>query len=213
MMVEGKSDAYISKAFVDDAYSIPTRRELVKEAARNRTTAEIKESRQEQQEYNWTTCPLSHGSLVQPVVSDCVGRLYNKDAILKFLLPSEDGTSKTDSEEFLAGRVRSLKDVVEVKFEVEEQAQMEAGSGARHRKEKWVCPVARKELGASVRSAYLSPCGHVFSETAIKEISEEICQQVRHCREHVAKVGADTVPIVQSTLLTRSCDPHLTHCI
>ena len=202
MTVEGKPDMDISEALVDDAYSIPTRRELVKEAARSRTTAEIKESKQEQLEYNWTTCPLSHGPLVQPAVSDCLGRLYNKDAILKFLLPSEDGTSKADSEEFLAGRVRSLKDVVEIKFEVEEQAQMNASSGARHRREKWVCPVTRKELGASVRSAYLTPCGHAFSETAIKEISEEICLQVGNCDAHVTEFGADQCAIVQSTLFT-----------
>lgn len=113
------------------------------------------------------------------MVSDSLGKLYNKDAILQFLLPSEDGASKADAEEFLGGRIRSLKDVVEVKFEVEKQdATAGAHNGARHRREKWVCPVTRKELGPNVRAAYVSPCGHAFSESAIKEVAGETCLQV-----------------------------------
>ncbi len=160
--------------------SIPTRRELVKEAARNRTTTEIKESQQEQQSYNWTTCPLSHRPLSQPIVSDCAGKLYNKDSVLQYLLPSDDnddggGANKLDQDEFLAGRIRSLKDVIEVKFEVDTDHPRDA---AAHRKERWVCPITTKELGPNVKSVYLVPCGHAFSENAVKEVSEEICLQV-----------------------------------
>ncbi|KAI9887970.1 MAG: hypothetical protein M1823_000227 [Watsoniomyces obsoletus] len=164
----------------NDGGSIPTRRELVKEAARSLTTTQVKESQQEQQAYNWTTCPLSHRPLSPPIVSDCVGKLYNKDAVLQFLLPSEDdnnddsGANKVDQEEFLAGRIRSLKDVIEVKFEIDADHPRDA---AAHRKERWVCPITRKELGPNVKSVYLVPCGHAFSESAIKEVSEEICLQ------------------------------------
>lgn len=165
--------------------SIPTRRELVKEAARNRTAAEVKESQQEQLEYNWTTCPLSHRPLAQPVVSDHLGKLYNKDTVLRFLLPSEDDVSKADQEEYLGERIRSLKDVVEVKFEVDkDDGRVFDGGDTTHRQERWVCPVTRKELGPNVRSVYLSPCGHAFSESAIKEVSEEICLQVSHTMVH-----------------------------
>lgn len=109
-------------------------------------------------------------------MSDCLGKLYNKDAVLRFLLPAEDGASKADGEEVLAGRVRSLRDVVEIKFEEDKEARKgEAHAGAR-----WICPVTRKQLGPKVKSVYLSPCGHAFSESAIREVAESMCLQVRH---------------------------------
>ncbi|KAI9681802.1 MAG: hypothetical protein M1829_000547 [Trizodia sp. TS-e1964] len=170
----------------NDGGSIPTRRELVKEAARNPTTTELKSSQQEAQSYHWSTCPLSHQPLHQPVVSDSSGKLYNKDAVLEFLLPassSTPGRSKSDNEEVLEGRVRSLRDVVELRFEVEKAeavGKREARDGALTRQrglEKWVCPITRKELGPGVKALYLVPCGHVFSESAIKEVSGDVCLQ------------------------------------
>jgi hypothetical protein len=67
------------------------------------------------------------------VVSDLSGKLYNKDAVLEYLLPAGDGTpglSKSDNEQVLEGRVRSLRDVVEVKFEVEKEVKMEKNGRA-----------------------------------------------------------------------------------
>merc|ERR1711939_605958 len=34
----------------------------------------------------WFTCALSKRDLEEPIVSDALGRLYNKDAIIEFLL-------------------------------------------------------------------------------------------------------------------------------
>ncbi|MCJ1386090.1 hypothetical protein MMC17_009215 [Xylographa soralifera] len=164
----------------NDGGSIPKRRELVKEAARLPTSAEIKESQQEQQEYHWTTCPLSHEPLKQPVVSDSAGILYNKDAILEFLLPQDNevpGRSKADDEEVLGGRVRSLKDVVEVKFEVEQDGADRDDGKASPRKLKWICPITNKLLSPGVRAVYLVPCGHAFLESTVREIHGEACLQ------------------------------------
>ena len=80
-------------AMGNDGGSIPTRRELVKEAARNPSAAQVKESQHEQQEYQWTTDPISRQPLVQPVVSDSSGKLYNKATILEYLV---EGTRKED---------------------------------------------------------------------------------------------------------------------
>lgn len=174
-------------------HSIPTRRELVKEAARNPTSSELKETQQEQQEWSWRNCPLSHRPLVRPVVSDCAGKLYNKDAVLEFLLPSDDGASKVDAEEVLAGRVKGLKDVIEVKFEVEDDAEGEEKVGKANgdqQGEKWVCPVTRKRMGPLVKSVYLSPCGHAFSEMAVREVQGDVCLQVGHLLFRVALVVA-----------------------
>lgn len=77
--------------------------------------------------------------------------------------------NKEDCDKVLQGRIKSLKDVIEVRFEVE------VGQSAD--KERWVCPVTSKELGSAVKAVYLVPCGHAFSHEAIKEMQAEQCLQ------------------------------------
>ncbi|ERF69360.1 hypothetical protein EPUS_08833 [Endocarpon pusillum Z07020] len=160
----------------NDGGSIPTRRELVKETARNLTTTELKETQKEHLAHRWSWCPLSHRPLRRPVVSDCAGLLYNKDAVLQYLLPDEASTlNKEDCDKMLEGRVKSLKDVIEVHFEVDIDQFMD--------KERWICPVTSKELGPAVKAVYLVPCGHAFSHEAIKEMKTEHCLQCDHLYE------------------------------
>jgi hypothetical protein len=161
----------------NDGGSIPKRRELVKEAAKNPTSAQLKETLQEQQAYLWTTDPLTNTPLRAPIVSDCNGVLYNKASILEFLLPGDDdaGAKKTEAEKVLAGAVRGLRDVVEVRFERDP----EAGAG----EDKWVCPITNKPLGPGAKAVYLVPCGHAFSGVAIREVADEKCLQ---CNEAYA---------------------------
>lgn len=150
----------------NDGGSIPKRRELVKEAARNPTTAELKESRQEQQEYHWTTDPISQKPLAQPVVSDSNGKLYNKETILEYLI---EGACKEDADASTGGAITGLKDIVEVKFELDSNAT------AKNGRDIWKCPVTDERLGPGSKAVYLVPCGHAFSGTAIKEVSGEKC--------------------------------------
>ncbi|KAI9805477.1 MAG: hypothetical protein M1825_000728 [Sarcosagium campestre] len=180
----------------NDGGSIPTRRELVKEAARSKTTTQVKETQQEQQSWDWTTCPLSHMPLSQPVVSDCAGKLYNKDAILEFLLPSDDSAKKAESTEYLNGRVKSLRDIIEVKFEVETESKDGTTTRAG---DIWVCPITRKRLGPGLKSVYLVPCGHAYSEIAIKEVSSDTCLQ---CNENYTP--DNVIPIL--SISNSECD-------
>lgn len=177
------------------SYSIPKRRELVKEAARNPTAAEIKETRQEQQDHLWNNDPLSQRPLSRPVVSDSLGRLFNKDSIIEFLLPADDANAskRTEQEALLQGLVKSLKDVVEVIFEVDEAATevAKARRDGGHRSEKWICPITRQELGAGSKAVYLVPCGHAFSGIAVKEVAGSHCTQ---CNE--AYAPNDVIPIL-----------------
>lgn len=159
----------------------------------------MKEAQRELQSHFWTTCPLSHRPLIRPIVSDSTGNLYNKDAVLQFLLPGDetDGvgsgiSSKADCQEFLAGRVKGLRDVVELKFEVDTDGDahpaptaaaaavaMDNSSAARQEhSEQWVCPITAKALGPNIRSVYLVPCGHVFCDEAIQQIKGDRCLQV-----------------------------------
>jgi hypothetical protein len=167
-------------------FSIPTRRELVKNAARNPNTSEVKAAQLESQTHAWTYCPLSQRTLATPIVSDCAGTLYNKDAVLEYLLPADDPAedpTKTDHEEILGGRIKSLRDVVEVKFQVEQNG---VGKG-----EKRICPITSKELGPHTKAVYLVPCGHAFSESAIKEVAGDSCLQ---CNESYKT--EDVIPIL-----------------
>ncbi|KAG4028415.1 hypothetical protein MFRU_021g00070 [Monilinia fructicola] len=152
----------------NDGGSIPTRRELVKEAARNPNTSELKATLHEAQTHAWTYCPLSKQPLTTPIVSDSAGTLYNKDAILEQLLPKEDDIPASiikEKEEILQGRVKGLRDIVEVKFSMVKE----------DKEEKKICPITSKELGASTKAVYLVPCGHAFSEVAIRELKGDTC--------------------------------------
>ncbi|KAL4808475.1 DUF602 domain protein [Aspergillus unguis] len=203
----------------NDGGSIPTRRELVREAARNPSTAQLKETQRELQEHFWTTCPISHKPLQRPVVSDSGGNLYNKDAILKFLLPGEEVegiSSKADCEEILAGRVKGLRDVVELKFEIDTEREGQQGrNGNGDKKEGWICPVTAKQLGPNVKAVYLVPCGHVFSEEAVRQLKGEKCLQ---CDEQYT--AENVIPILptkeddKKNLISRSqrlAEQGLTH--
>jgi hypothetical protein len=152
----------------NDGGSIPTRRELVKNAARNPNTSELKATQQEAQSHAWTYCPLSNRPLAAPIVSDCAGTLYNKDAIIEQLLPKDDDVPASiikEKEDVLQGRVKGLRDVVEVKFTLSKE----------EKDEKKICPITSKELGPNTKSVYLVPCGHAFSEVAIREVAGETC--------------------------------------
>lgn len=160
----------------NDGGSIPTRRELVKEAAKAPTATQIKEAQVESQEHAWNHDPLSRKPLSAPVVSDCLGTLYNKDTIIEYLLAEE---KDVEQEKVLEGRVKGLKDVVEVKFETD--AEGESGGERRTgtgRKERWVCPVTREEMGPQAKAVYIVPCGHAFAGSVVKEVQERTCMQV-----------------------------------
>lgn len=89
--------------------------------------------------------------------------------MLQCLLSAEvSSLNKEDCDKLLQGRIKSLKDVVEVLFE-------EAGQLGD--KERWLCPVTSKELGPTVKAVYLVPCGHAFSQEAIKEMKTDQCIQ------------------------------------
>jgi len=177
----------------NDGGSIPTRRELVKEAARAPTVSELKATALENLSHAWTHDPLTLEPLdMENVVSDWRGRLYNYESILKGLVPGGDDKDDTaapsngESPElsFAATGIKSLRDVVKLKF------RRYSPPGTKG-KDIWACPVTLKELGAGTRAVYLVPCGHVFAETAIKQIQEEVCPE---CSEQFQK--SDIIPIL-----------------
>ncbi|KAL9087118.1 MAG: hypothetical protein Q9159_003813 [Coniocarpon cinnabarinum] len=174
----------------NDGGSIPTRRELVKEAARNPTTSQLKATTLEHLAHAWRTCALSGETLKQPVVGDALGRLFNKEEIIKAILPAEDAedeedvTKKEKDDCLKKAQIKGLKDVVALQFE------SEGAEGQDHR-QRWICPITKKELGEATKAVYLVPCGHVFAEAAVKELGEERCPT---CSEKYAP--NDQIPIL-----------------
>jgi Rtf2 RING-finger len=136
---------------------------------------------QEQQEYLWKYDPLTNKPLRAPIVSGCTGALYSKEAILEFLLVLEDDDfRKAEMEKRLDGTVRSVRDVVEVKFEPDPEDPT-----------RWICPITNKPLGAGSKAVYLVPCGHAFSAVAVKEVADGKCLQ---CNEPY--VSTNVIPIL-----------------
>ncbi|KAK5995354.1 Replication termination factor 2 [Cladobotryum mycophilum] len=158
----------------NDGGSIPKRRELVKNAARAPTVSELKATALESLAHAWTHCALSGMPIdLDSVVSDWRGRLYNYEAILKGLMPSDEAPEVTPA----SLGIRSLRDVAKLQF---------SKSG-----DKWACPISMKEIGPSTKAVYLIPCGHVFAEVAITEIKENACPE---CGE--ALTQDNVVPIL-----------------
>lgn len=146
----------------NDGGSIPTRRELVKDAARGPTISELKATALESLLHAWSHCALSGDALdLETAVSDWRGRLYNYEPVLKGLVPSEDPDTNITTPASMG--LRSLRDVVKLKF---------TKNG-----DKWICPISMKEMGPSTKAVYLVPCGHVFAEIAIKQIAATACPE------------------------------------
>ncbi|KAF5000031.1 hypothetical protein FGRMN_2041 [Fusarium graminum] len=144
----------------NDGGSIPKRRELVKNAARAPTTSELKATALESLAHAWAHCALSGDTLdIDSLVSDWRGRLYNYEAMLNGLMPSDDPVDITPA----SLGIKSLRDVTKLKV---------SKNG-----DKLVCPISMKELGPAVKTVYLVPCGHVFADVAMKEIQEKACPE------------------------------------
>ncbi|RDA95463.1 hypothetical protein CP533_5403 [Ophiocordyceps camponoti-saundersi (nom. inval.)] len=149
----------------NDGGSIPKRRELVKNASRAPTVSELKATALESLTHAWAHCALSGEPLdLETVVSDGRGRLYNYEAILNGLIPSDEPADAATTKTTPASMgIASLRDVVKLKF-------------SRH-SGKWACPISMKEMGPATKAVYLIPCGHVFAEVAIAEIQAETCPE------------------------------------
>ncbi|KAL9614911.1 MAG: hypothetical protein Q9167_000653 [Letrouitia subvulpina] len=179
----------------NDGGSIPKRRELVREGAKELSTTQVKETQHEKQVYYWAHCALSQQPLSLPIVSDSTGNLYNKDAVLESLIET---TRKEATEENVAGSeqtsgtIKSLRDVVEVRFQVEEDEKTERSEGSVTLR--LICPITKKRLGPGVRAVYIVPCGHAFAESAVKEMGGTACLQ---CNEPYS--ADNVIPILPSS--------------
>lgn len=121
----------------------------------------------------WFHCALSEAELRSPIVCCELGNLYNKEAVLEYLLDKSSVT--TD----IASHIRSLKDVKELKLTsnpaFEQKAMEHADSYLDFQASRFICPVVGIEMNGRYKFCYLWKCGCVFSERALKEVPSTVC--------------------------------------
>lgn len=123
----------------------------------------------------WFHCALSEAELRTPIVCCELGNLYNREAVLEYLLDKSSVT--TD----IASHIRSLKDVKELKLTTNpafEQKSMEhADSYLDFQASRFICPVVGIEMNGRYKFCFLWKCGCVFSERALKEVPSSVCNK------------------------------------
>ncbi|KAG2437961.1 hypothetical protein HXX76_005576 [Chlamydomonas incerta] len=142
----------------------------------------------------WSNCALSSQPLQPPLVADGLGRLYNKEAVIQFILCAKDKVTEPEALLQYANQLRvaaggldhitSLRDVFDVTLTPEpgrgasgsgkargggSEAAGAGGRGGGGAGSGWVCPVTLVPCERYPCSA-LRPCGHVLSDRAIKNL-------------------------------------------
>ncbi|KAG2424314.1 hypothetical protein HYH02_015204 [Chlamydomonas schloesseri] len=172
----------------------------------------------------WSTCALSSQPLQPPIVADGLGRLYNKEAVIQFILCAKDKV--TDPEALLqyanqlrvaAGgldHITSLRDVFDVHLTPEQSegakggaagagaaagsssrtGAVAEGAGAGGGGSGWVCPVTLVPCERYPCSA-LRPCGHVLSDKAIKNLRGPGAGGGEAGGSKAAAAGDETCPV------------------
>jgi len=151
----------------NDGGSIPDRRDLV----RNKPKAE-QADKANQTKARWFFCALSKRKLQEPVVSDALGKLYNKDAIIEYLLNKQaygDG-------ERICGHIRSLKDVKTLKLTPNPAAPPPSTTTDDSSPDSapFVCALTLKEMNGVQPFVYIATCGCVFSQAGLKTVAQSI---------------------------------------
>lgn len=121
----------------------------------------------------WFHCALSQAELSTPIVCCELGNLYNKEAVLEYLLDKSSVTTN------IASHIRSLKDVKELKLTTnpafEQKSVEHADSYLDFQASRFICPVVGIEMNGRYKFCFLWKCGCVFSERALKEVPSTVC--------------------------------------
>ncbi|CDQ82951.1 unnamed protein product [Oncorhynchus mykiss] len=108
-----------------------------------------------------------------------VYRLYNKDAVIEFLL--DKSADRPNSE--VVSHLRGIKDIKELNLTDNPAWEGERRNTKGDRYEDmhcamFICPVVGLEMNGKHRFCFLRTCGCVFSDRALKEVKTEICHKV-----------------------------------
>ncbi|KIK93829.1 hypothetical protein PAXRUDRAFT_828580 [Paxillus rubicundulus Ve08.2h10] len=144
----------------NDGGSIPDRRDLVK----NKPKAE-QADKANQLRARWFFCALSKRLLQEPVVACGLGKLYNKDAIIEYLL---DKSAYGDGEK-ICGHIRSLKDVKTLQLTAR-STPTPPSDALPSEIARFVCPLTVREMNGGQPFVYIQSCGCVFSQSGLRTV-------------------------------------------
>ncbi|XP_034725520.1 replication termination factor 2 [Etheostoma cragini] len=156
-----------------DGGTIPKRHELVKAPKKVE-----KVDKNAELAAQWKYCALSQEKLRRPIVACELGRLFNKDAIIEYLL---DKTAERPNTQTVT-HIRGIKDIKELNLTDNPEWEGERRNTKGDRYEDFncgmfICPVVGLEMNGKHRFCYLQTCGCVFSDRALKEIKTDICHK------------------------------------
>ncbi|KAK3743697.1 hypothetical protein QZH41_002842 [Actinostola sp. cb2023] len=154
-----------------DGGTIPTRDELVRLKKKPE-----KIDKNFELNAKWFHCAITQESLRAPIVSCELGKLYNKESLLEYLLDKEAATTE------VANHIRSLKDTKELVLTenaaFEEKSKVESAEGYQDfQASPYVCPVVGIEMNGRYKFCFLWKCGCVLSERALKEVKSPVCHK------------------------------------
>eukprot|EP00009_Paramoeba_aestuarina_P008036 CAMPEP_0201520786 /NCGR_PEP_ID=MMETSP0161_2-20130828/12554_1 /ASSEMBLY_ACC=CAM_ASM_000251 /TAXON_ID=180227 /ORGANISM="Neoparamoeba aestuarina, Strain SoJaBio B1-5/56/2" /LENGTH=262 /DNA_ID=CAMNT_0047919271 /DNA_START=149 /DNA_END=937 /DNA_ORIENTATION=- len=148
----------------NDGGSIPRREELV---TLKQAPGQIKAS--EKARLHAVCCSLSDRPLKAPVVVCDLGKLYNKEAIIEFILERKSNPDNEINEEFQ--HLTSLKDVTPVTLEPNPNFD-ELDQGKSY---PFLCPITKETFNGIHPFVFLKSCSHAVSEKILKETSDKRC--------------------------------------
>ncbi|KAJ7332072.1 hypothetical protein JRQ81_014252 [Phrynocephalus forsythii] len=156
-----------------DGGTIPKRHELVKGPRKIE-----KVDKNAELVAQWYYCTLSQEKLSRPIVACELGRLYNKDAIIEFLLDKSSDKVIVEA----ASHIKSIKNVIELNLTDNPAWAGDKGNtkGDKYddiQSARFICPVVGLEMNGRHRFCFLRNCGCVFSERALKEIKTDVCHK------------------------------------
>ncbi|UJR15930.1 hypothetical protein I4U23_002850 [Adineta vaga] len=147
-----------------DGGSIPKRIELVQQKKKPET-----KDRDAANMAKWRHCTLKHGPLKQPIVVDCNGLLYNKDAILEYLLDRQ-------SFEHGPSYIKKLKDVKELKLTENSSFKSNHNEFGNEYLDVYtspfICPITFVEMNGKYKFCAIWTCGCVLSDRALRSVNK-----------------------------------------
>lgn len=166
-----------------DGGTIPKRKEIVKDKPK-----QVARDKNADLAARWQCCALTGLKLRRPIVACQLGRLYNKDAILKHLLDSSTATQKpknpddsTSASSSLISHIRSLKDVKELNLKEKNDfdSSHQTSSGSETIKAQFHCPISGLDFNGKYKFLFIWTCGCVLSERALKEVADRQKQETK----------------------------------
>ncbi|CAF2517584.1 unnamed protein product [Rotaria sp. Silwood2] len=156
-----------------DGGTIPKRDELV----RQKKKAEVKDKNAANMA-KWRHCTLKHDTLKRPIVVDSHGLLYNKDAILEYLL---------DRMQFEHGPsyIKKMKDIKEL--QLTENSAFKSNHNDLGNEyldvysSPFICPLTGLEMNGKYKFCAIWTCGCVLSDRALRSVNNHTANEKLSC--------------------------------